>query len=38
VPTIVVNGKYRTSLRQVGGCERDLTALLDELVKQEHGG
>jgi thiol:disulfide interchange protein DsbA len=38
VPTIVVNGKYRTSLRQVGGCERDLTALLDEIVKQEHGG
>ncbi len=38
VPTIIVNGKYRTSMRQVGGCERELTALLDELVKQEHGG
>ena len=29
--SFIVNGKYRTSLRQVGGCERDLTALLDEL-------
>ena len=38
VPTLIVNGKYRTSLRQVGGCERDLTALLDDLVKGEHGG
>jgi thiol:disulfide interchange protein DsbA len=34
VPTLIVAGKYRTSLRQAGGCERDLTALLDELVKQ----
>ncbi|MBB5020091.1 thiol:disulfide interchange protein DsbA [Chitinivorax tropicus] len=34
VPTVIVNGKYKTSLADVGG-ESQLFALLDQLIDQE---
>jgi protein dithiol oxidoreductase (disulfide-forming) len=37
VPTVVVNGKYTTSVSEAGN-EQDLFALIDELATNEHGG
>lgn len=37
VPTVVVNGKYTTSVSEAGN-ERDLFGLIDELATHEHGG
>lgn len=37
VPTIIVNGKYRTDLGMAGG-EQQLFGLINELAAHEHGG
>jgi thiol:disulfide interchange protein DsbA len=37
VPTILINGKYRTDVGMAGG-EEQLFALIGELVAAEHGG
>lgn len=37
VPTVIVNGKYKTDVSMAGG-EQQLFALIDELAAHEHGG
>ena len=37
VPTVIVNGKYRTDLGMAGG-EEQLFGLIGELSASEHGG
>lgn len=37
VPTVIVNGKYKTDVGMAGG-EQQLFALIDELAAHEHGG
>ncbi|HWK74510.1 MAG TPA: thiol:disulfide interchange protein DsbA/DsbL [Povalibacter sp.] len=37
VPTVIVNGKYKTDVGMAGG-EQPLFALIDELAAHEHGG
>jgi len=37
VPTLIVNGKYKTDLSMAGG-EQQLFSLVDELAASEHGG
>lgn len=37
VPTVIVNGKYKTEVSMAGG-EAQLFSLIDELAAHEHGG